>query len=500
LRRINHYVILAVLSLAWSGFAKAEPGALTVYPALPDNHFRSGLYEVTVSQGAEGYSSYVYQSTREADNPYNKSHTFSTDANHWTSFSFTGAVRVRIKLRGGAAIKTATVHPLSRQIPASVVDNTVTFTLTHPANVFVELDSTPRNPLFIFANPAEVDVPTAGTPNVIYFGPGLTDLGNKPLSVANGQTVYLAGGAYVKGRLQMARRSGPATVTVRGRGILSGIDLTEGRGTFSHFMIDASSQKPAPELRVEGIVIADSPGPCVIAAGRLTAENIKLLCWARCSDGIAGGAGSLVKDCFLKTNDDNIHFHVTGMRAIDNVVWLQAAGSALMMGWNVTADVNGELADGLDIIGDDLGRKQTTRDTPNHNAVALMDIHGHAAYRNIVIKNIRYDGQPYQIFGIRTMLAAEAGASLASYRQGLGRVDGMLLKDVTAPQPPLRPSVFDGNGGEPGTIQNVTFENIQIDGNRVTEGNAATYVIQRGKTSGFRFDSSDSPPPGSGSK
>jgi hypothetical protein len=472
--------------------------ALAVYPALPDNQFRSELYEVTVSQAGESDSSYVYASTREADNPYNQSHTFSTDTNHWTSFSFSGTVTVQIRYRDGAPIRSAMVHPLSRQIHASVVNNTVSFTLTKPANVYVELDRTPRDPLFIFANPSEVDGPTATTPNVIYFGPGLTDLGTVPLSVANGQTVYLAGGAYVKGRLQLSRRNGAAGVTVRGRGVLSGIDITDKRGTFSQFMIDASSQKPAPNLQVEGIVIVDSPGPGVIAASRLTAENVKLLCWSRCSDGIAGGAGSLVQDCFLKTNDDNIHFHVTGMRAIDNVVWLQAAGSALMMGWNVTADVNGELADGLDIIGDDLGRSHTTRDIPNHNAVALMDIHGHAAYRNIVIENIRYDGKPYQLFGVRTMLAPEAGAGLASYRQGLGGLDGMVLKNITAMQPPLRASVFDGNGSEPGSIQNVTFENIQVNGTRVTAENAAAYVVQRGKTSGFHFDSSDREPLGGG--
>jgi hypothetical protein len=101
----------------------------------------------------------------------------------------------------------------------------------------VELDRSPRDPLFIFANPSEVDVPTAATPNVIYFGPGLTDLGTKPLSVANGQTVYLAGGAYVKGRLQLARRNAPGGVTVRGRGILSGIDIVDKRGTFSQFVV-----------------------------------------------------------------------------------------------------------------------------------------------------------------------------------------------------------------------------------------------------------------------
>jgi hypothetical protein len=454
----------------------AVKGELTVYPPLPDNQYGSNLYEVSVSQAGKGQPSYVYQSSRE-----NTDGIFTTDANHWTSFSFSGSVTVQIKLRNGASIQTATVRPLAKQVRATVANNTVSLTLTDPANLFVELDSQPRHPLFIFANPPEVNVPAKATPNVIYFGPGVTDLGTKPLVVTDGQTIYLTGGAYVKGRLDAVTKKGGPGVTIRGRGILSGIGITEKRGTFSQFMISAR------DLALEGIVVTDSPGPCCFCGGRLTAENVKLLAWTRCSDGIGGGPESLVKHCFLKVNDDNIHFHSTGMQAIDNVVWLQAAGSALQMGWNVTKSVEGEHADGLDIIGNDLGRTGTKLDWVNGNAVALMDIHNRAAYRNVVIENVRYESKPYQLFGIRTKLAPENPASLASYREGLGCVEGIVIRNITTELKPLHPSVFEGNGDEPGTISNVTFENVRIAGTSMTETNSSDYVIRRGKTSGFRY-------------
>jgi hypothetical protein len=455
---------------------------LTVYPALPNNQYRSELYDVIVSQASRSHSLYVYKSTRGAGTQG----FFSTDANHWTSFSFSGPVTVRITLQNGAAIKTATVHPLSKQIRAVVTDNTVSFTLTRPANLFVKLDNAPRDPLFIFANPPEVNVPSSATPNVMYFGPGVTDLGSAPFSVADGQTVYLAGGAYVKGRLRMAGPTGSRAVTIRGRGILSGIGITEKRGTFNQFMIDGETRKPEPEVNVEGIVITDSPGPGIIVSGRLQVENVKLFAWTISSDGISGGAGSLVKDCFLKVADDNIHFHVTGMKVIDNVVWLQGAGSALQMGWNEAKSVDGEIADGLDIIGDDFGLTKLKMDWINANIVALIDVHSHASYKNIVVENVRHEGRPYQLFGVRTRLAAEDPGH-AEYREGKGSVDGMLLRNIIASQQPLHPSVFDGNGSEPGTIQNVIFENIQIAGDPVKEKNASTYLVQRGKTSCFRY-------------
>jgi hypothetical protein len=456
------------------------PAELTVYPALPNNEYRSDVYEVSVSQAGKSHPSYVYKSARQGPNPWN---VFSTDANHWTSFSFNGAVTVQIRLRDAAAVKTATVRPLAKQIHATVAGNTVSFTLSKPANLFVELDGKPRDALFIFANPPEADVPAATTPDVIFFGPGVTDLGTTPRNVSSGQTVYLAGGAYVKGRLNDVSKKGEPGVTIRGRGVLSGIGITENRGTFSQFMISARA------LSLEGIVVTDSPGPCCFCGGKLTAENVKLLAWTRCSDGIGGGPDSLVRNCFLKVNDDNIHFHVSGMRAIDNVVWLQTAGSALQMGWNVKQSVDGEHADGLDIIGDDTGRTHTKHAWLNGNVVALMDIHNRAAYRNIVVENVRHEGKPYQLFGVRIKLAAEDPGH-ASYREGRGSLDGLTLKNITAAQPPLHPSVFDGNGSEPGTIANVTFENLRIAGELVTDKNAAAHIVPRGQTSSFRYTTS----------
>jgi hypothetical protein len=284
----------------------------------------------------------------------------------------------------------------------------------------------------------------------------------------------------MKGRVDDPGKNSRQKVIIRGRGILSGIGITENRGTFSQFMISGNN------LDFEGIVVTDAPGPSCICAGKLTAENVKLLAWPMCSDGIHGGAESLVKNCFLKVNDDNIHFHVTGMKAIDNVVWIQQFGSALQMGWNEKKSVDGELADGLDIIGNDLGQTQTEKDYLNGNIVALMDIHNKAIYKNIVIENVRCEVKPYQIFGIRIMLAPEDKGH-TSFRDGRGEIDGMIIRNITIARQPLHPSVFDGNGTEPGTIGNVTFENLRIDGNRVTTDNASAYIVQRGKTYGFLF-------------
>jgi len=459
---------------------KAQTGSLAVYPALPNQQFGSELYEVTVAQAGNSLPAYVYKSVREGGD----SNSFATDANHWTAFSFSGAVTVRVKLRDGTAINNAIIRPLSKNIRAEVKNNTVSFTLTAPANVYVELEGKPRDPLFIFANPLETDIPAKTTPNVIYFGPGVTDLGQEPLQIPDGQTVYLAGGAYVKGRLQTAGPTGSKAVTIRGRGILSGIGVTGERGRFSRFMIGAA--RNPPELHVEGIIITDSPGANLMAAKRLVAENVKLLAWLPQTDGISGGKNSLVQNCFLKVNDDVLHFHKSGLKLINNTVWRQNFGSVLQMGWNETQNVDGELCDGLDIIGDDAGRSHRKREYGNGNIVALIDIHNRAVYKDVVVENVRHEKKSSQLFGVRTMLAAEDKYH-ASYRDGRGGVDGMVLRNISAAEEPVNPSVFDGNGREPGTIANVTFENLRVAGHPVTEANAAGFVVTHGKTSGFHY-------------
>jgi hypothetical protein len=470
---------------------------LTVYPALPDNQYRSDLYEVTILQGRKSSPSYVYKNTKYLDDPDGKFKSLSTDANHWTSFSFNGTVTVQIKFRDGLDIKSASVRPLSRQIRANISNNTISFKLTKSTNVFVEVAGKSRDPLFIFANPPEIDVPSANTPNVIYFGPGVTDLGKTPLNLTDGQTVYLAGGAYVKGRIFInggAYKKNRSSVvennvvenrklqppTIRGRGILSGIGILENRNVFSNFMISGDN------LNIEGIVISDAPGANCVCEKKLIAENVKLLSWAMCSDGLHGSDGTIIKNCFLKVNDDNIHFHSTGMKAIDNVVWIQQFGSALLLGWNVSKTVDGELVDGLDIIGHDIGKTQTDKTFMNANVVSLRDVRNKAMYKNVVIQNVRHEGKPYQIFGIRTKLAAE-DTNHANFRVGKGGIDGMIFRNFSIAQNPLHLSVFDGAGTDPGSIENITFENLQIAGILVTESNASSYIVQRGKTSGFHF-------------
>ena len=54
--------------------------------------------------------------------------------------------------------------------------DTLTFTLTQPRNLSIEVNGEIFDNLQLFANPLETDRPDPRDPDVIYFGPGVHEL------------------------------------------------------------------------------------------------------------------------------------------------------------------------------------------------------------------------------------------------------------------------------------------------------------------------------------
>ena len=80
--------------------------------------------------------------------------------------------------------------------------------------------------------------------NVIYFGPGI----HKPerIALSSGQTLYIAGGAIVKGGVAISGDN----IKIKGRGILCGNDWPWRNGPGSMIRMTEASN-----VRVEGIIL-----------------------------------------------------------------------------------------------------------------------------------------------------------------------------------------------------------------------------------------------------
>jgi len=213
LSRLAVCVLGLWLTLASVGPVGAEA---VVYPALP-GEVLSQDYEVWV----DGRRADVCKA-RVLDAPFSKWGRDYGGAYSFVNFDMAGQVTVRIAAKRSLAMTVIRPQSSCAQLEHAE-DNVITITLEGPQKLSIEPEGK-KGPLLLFANPMEQDRPQPDAQNVIYFGPGLHQPG--AIRVRDGQTLYLAGGALVKGAIA-AKGS---NLRICGRGILDGSDYEWQKG------------------------------------------------------------------------------------------------------------------------------------------------------------------------------------------------------------------------------------------------------------------------------
>jgi hypothetical protein len=91
----------------------------------------------------------------------------------------------------------------------------MSFSIDAPQHLYIEVNNLPH--LAIFANPLEENIPSPQADGVVYYGPGVHDVGEITLQI--NQTIYIAGGAVVNADV---RGVDLENVKIMGRGSLNG--------------------------------------------------------------------------------------------------------------------------------------------------------------------------------------------------------------------------------------------------------------------------------------
>lgn len=160
---------------------------------------------------------------------------FANNPHSFAVFSF-GNGPVNVSVMCNFDVEQVVVRPRSAGIQPVVQGRELSFSLTRPRKLSVEVNG--ETCLFLFAHALEEAPPDRGDKNVIYYEPGFHDLQRQDIVLHSGQTLYLAGGAYLaNGRALVIQDA--EDVTVRGRGVLVAHTRVMG----------------ARRVRVEGIVI-----------------------------------------------------------------------------------------------------------------------------------------------------------------------------------------------------------------------------------------------------
>lgn len=278
-----------------------------------------------------------------------------TYAHSWTHFDFSGGpVEVQVRFKRAFAgltlpLRDCAILPRALGLRCEIVSgDTIRFTLSQPAKIAIVAnrqlaldklqDAEPkqafegyRNPLFLFARAPETDVPDKSAPGTlviepgqsygmkefaaartIYFEPGVHDYSrHNPddpdhyIELRSGQTMYLAGGAYVYGHIAspVARPIGDMP-RLRGRGTMSGI-----KQRWTDFPYKTCEEK---NVWLEGIQIADAHNH--ISHSISPVKDVAVVgAWHGNTDGITREVpdgdpydGWHVDDCFIMAGDSNL--------------------------------------------------------------------------------------------------------------------------------------------------------------------------------------------------
>ncbi len=452
-----------VILLGLTATACSLSAALQPYPA-PAGLDGSPHYRVEVAQEEHTANVFVYHSPAQ----------WRTNASldvAWAPFAFTGRVTVRVtKLDGDFA--RARVLPSSRAIKPTIAGRTATFALDRPGQFAVEFDESIAHPLLVFADPPETEIPARDDPNVIWFGPGVHDLGEKFIAPRAGQTVYLAPGAFVRGRLKADHAPGARLI---GRGVLSGQHLPPnppGTYTVPHLVDFAGA---SDRVRVEGVTLVDSPHYFLLARGAdCVVRNVKLLGWYYGTDGIGTGPRGLVEDCFLKCNDDALKLYRDGMTVRRCTIWQMENGAAFQLSWNLNSDASGIRVSDCDVI------RVEHRGEANNRGI-FCSIHGGRGHlHDFVFEDIRIENATWRLALFTTRKTAW------SRSETFGDITDITLRNVSIDGPLARPSVIRSYEAT-GRFARFTFENLRIGGELVDSAAAGNFLIDPATVSDTRF-------------
>lgn len=376
------------------------------------------------------------------------------------------AVEVSVLRPGKVGVPT--LRPVAKNLSAAVADRVVSFSLARPEKLSVDFNNGTK-PLYLFAQPPETNPPAPGAPGVVTFPAGqVTEV--PELALEDGQTLYLPGGAVLKGKIHVRGRRG---VRVCGHGIVDGSFYSREAGETAQSLCFIGCL----DVLVEDVtMVRPSTWMIVLAAcERATVRNVKQIGEVICSDGvdIVGSREVLVEDCFLHNNDD--------------CVVLKAFDLATKPGFGPPVDARRDvervrvrrctLANWRGGNAIEIGHELSTRHVRDvvfedidvlhvHGVGAVFSIHNYdgALVSDIVFENIRIEHCYDKLIDFRV---SKSRYSVDAER---GRVRNVTLRDIRWTRTPYNLGYtvsMIGGWDADHAVEDVRIENFVVDGERV---------------------------------
>jgi len=372
-------------------------------------------------------------------------------------FDFEGIVEMRVQVNNGM-IHDVKIRPLQKGIEYTQVGNLIYFSLDKPAKLSLEVNGDRLHNLHIFANEPEKEIPHIGDPGIMYFGVGYhkpEDTPGDAFHVPSNTTVYLAPGAVVHGKFICNRVE---NVRFIGRGIIwepqRGFEITFSKN-----------------IEINGITVVN-PAHYTVFGGQsdgLKINNLKSFSSRGWGDGIDLMSCSDVEinDIFMRNSDDCIaiyahRWHYYGdaqnYRITNAILWADVA-HPINIGLHGDADGAGNVIGNL--LFRDIDILEHDEDDPEYQGAIALSVSDKNLVRDVTFEHVRIENiQEGQLLNLRVLYNKK-------YSKAPGRgIRNILFRNIIYNGFTDRPSVIEGLSEE-NNVENVTFENIVINGEKV---------------------------------
>ena len=373
-------------------------------------------------------------------------------------FDFTGEIEVLIQKNNGE-VRQVNIRPLSKGIRPTVDGNCVLFTLDKPQKLSVEFNGDRLHNLHLFANAIRTDIPDKNAPGVMYFEAGYhepTDSIAKIFPIPSNTTVYLEGGAVLKGPLVCDHVE---NVKILGTGML-------------HETSNGITINYSKNVLVDGITVVN-PRYNTTTVGQsenITIKNVKSFSYQGWGDGLDFFCCKhvLVEDVFMRNSDDCIAIYghrwdfygnTDDITIRNSTLWADIA-HPINIGTHGDTSTEGEILENMLFTNIDI--LEHDEDDRDYQGCMAINVGDHNLARNIIFDNIRVEHiQEGQLFHLRVMYNEK-------YNTGPGRgIHNVTFRNISFTGKYVNPSLIEGYSDKY-IVDNISFENIWFNGKRIS--------------------------------
>jgi hypothetical protein len=372
------------------------------------------------------------------------------------NFDFEGTVEFSITYNRGK-VRSARIRPTSFGFQPQIKGNTLTFLLSKPCNLSVEVNGDIFHNLQIFTNEPEKNKPNPNDTAVIYLGPGFHKVKGDILKIPSGKTLYLAGGAVLNASISCDRVQ---DVHICGRGIV-------------YKSVDGVGVNFSDNVLIEDLVFLN-PSHYTVCSGQSTnirIKNIRSFSAKGWGDGIDLFCNDhvLIEGVFMRNSDDciaiyghrwNFYGDCRNILVRNATLWADVAHPILIGTHGNPEPGKSEVLENMKFENVDI----LNQDEPQIDYQGCMSINvsDENLARNIIFENIRVeDFEQGQLLNLRVTFNKK-------YAKAPGRgIENVLFKNITYNGKNSNISIIEGYSPERG-IKNVVFENLVINGQEIS--------------------------------